>query len=134
MNDKVEDVKLFLRDENHTDKVFFFEDYTSETPILHLPSNTVDKNEDPIDAAIRNMREEANVFLNNYRKLFEFNGGYQTVHFYETCYEGDIKLDTKNKKCRWLGEDDLDRYLIASNDDRAAHIYLEGVEDEMFKL
>ena len=66
-----------------------------------LPGGKVESGEEPVEAAIRETKEEANLNIRNLTRLEDFSNKWVDL-FYATDYDGDVQIDFEHDDYEWV--------------------------------
>lgn len=97
--------------------------YTKETVGIGFPSGYIEKGEDPIVGALRELKEETGYVSNN---VFEIDDGYQDEGCSEALNRFFIALDCYKKYDQCLDGDEIVKYMTFTIDE------LEELKDEKY--
>ena len=74
-----------------------------------LPGGKVESGEEPVEAAIRETKEEANLNIRNLTRLEDFSNKWVDL-FYATDYDGDVQIDFEHDDYEWVSRADVEQY------------------------
>ena len=78
-----------------------------------LVGGGVEKNENYLDAAIREVKEETSLKVSSLKKIDEVFSEKENCNiiFYQTnTFKGDVKLNFENSKFKWVNKNDYNTY------------------------
>jgi len=90
-----------------------------------LPGGHIEENELPKDAAVREVKEETNLDLNN---IFKLKQRGQVMIYYSTSYNGQVQIDFEHTDWAWAPYDELDDYNTTPDLKEAAKMTLEKLQ------
>jgi len=76
------------------------------------PGGKLEKGETPLDAAIRETKEETQLEVRNL-KLLNLKIDKPIVAYYTTDYAGDVKIDYEHDDWVWVTRDEIENYDLA---------------------
>jgi len=77
----------------------------------NLPGGVIDINENHIQAAIRECKEETNLTILNLNKLVAYTDSDFIITFYYTStFDGEIKIDYESSNYKWVNKNDILKY------------------------
>jgi 8-oxo-dGTP diphosphatase len=74
-----------------------------------LPGGKVETGEEPVEAAIRETKEEANLNVQNLTYLKDLSDKSVDL-FYTTDYDGDVQIDFEHDDYEWVSRADVEQY------------------------
>ena len=74
-----------------------------------LPGGKVESGEEPVEAAIRETKEEANLNVQNLTYLKDLSDKSVDL-FYTTDYDGDVQIDFEHDDYEWVSRADVEQY------------------------
>jgi len=74
-----------------------------------LPGGKAEADETPIEAAIRETKEEANLNIQNLTYLKDFSNKGVDL-FYTADYDGDVQIDFEHDDYEWVSRADVEQY------------------------
>jgi len=76
-----------------------------------LPGGHIDSGEEPLAAAIREVKEETNLDVTSLRYIGKDSNIGKLTYFYKTSeWKGNLKLSSEHTEYRWVGESELSGY------------------------
>jgi len=77
-----------------------------------LPGGHIEEGETPLDAAIRETKEETNLDIDQVKELGKRE---QVMIYYTASYSGDIEIDFEHTDWAWASSDQLTNYDVTPN-------------------
>ncbi len=74
-----------------------------------LPGGKIETGETPEEAAIREVKEEANLNVENLTYLKDLSDKWVDL-FYTTDYDGDVQIDFEHDDYEWVSRADVEQY------------------------
>jgi len=77
-----------------------------------LPGGHIEEGEKPIDAAVREVKEETTLVISDPTEFYMSSNG-EVVYFATRDYRGEVKIDFEHEDFAWAYPEDLTNYDIA---------------------
>ena len=74
-----------------------------------LPGGKAEADETPIEAAIRETKEETSLNVQNLTRLKDFSNKWVDL-FYTADYDGDVQIDFEHDDYEWVSRADVEQY------------------------
>ena len=74
-----------------------------------LPGGKVEAGEGPVEAAIRETKEETSLNIQNLTRLKDFSNKWVDL-FYTADYDGDVQIDFEHDDYEWVSRADVEQY------------------------
>ena len=95
-----------------------------------LPGGHIEESETPLDAAVRETKEETNLDIDQMKELGKRE---QVMIYYTASYSGDVKIDFEHTDWAWASSDKLTNYDVTPNLKGDAKLALEKKNQESEK-
>lgn len=74
-----------------------------------LPGGKAETGETPVEAAIRETKEETSLNIQNLTRLKDFSNKWVDL-FYTADYDGDVQIDFEHDDYEWVSRADVEQY------------------------